>query len=455
MTSAAFVAFCLIRYRFNIYYHDRLPDRLSNFMTYPVISAEIVLFPLTMLALYWLTGFYNDTLYKSRIQVLGNTAFNALAATIIFAMTAMLNDTMPMRRLNYELMACLTGLLLMFVGSGRWIIATLGARRIFRREWTQPALIIGATRAAVDFADRLDNLRKPMGFDIQGFVDIGDGPASPSPRPLYSLENLEEVCSRLPIKSLIVVSDKDTVLDIPRLLGRLMALDIPVLVKPRVGSTLTGLPRFSNVSGEPLVDITRPRISPWLLNLKRVSDIAVGSIALVVTLPVMACVALAVKLDSPGPVFYRQKRAGYHRRPFTIYKFRSMKTDAETTGPALSSENDPRVTRVGHFLRKYRLDELPNFWNVVRGDMSLVGPRPERDHYVRMLLEREPYYALIHSVRPGITSWGMVKYGYARTIDEMTERLRYDLLYIENMSPGVDLKILFYTVHTVITGRGI
>jgi lipopolysaccharide/colanic/teichoic acid biosynthesis glycosyltransferase len=132
-----------------------------------------------------------------------------------------------------------------------------------------------------------------------------------------------------------------------------------------------------------------------------------------------------------------------------------MSTDAEESGPALSTLNDPRVTRLGRFLRKYRLDELPQFWNVVKGEMSLVGPRPEREYYIQQILPRAPYYSLIHQVRPGITSWGMVKHGYASDVDQMIERLQYDLLYIENISFSVDLKILFYTISTVLTGKGV
>ena len=196
-------------------------------------------------------------------------------------------------------------------------------------------------------------------------------------------------------------------------------------------------------------------MSQCMLNMKRVSDIVISFFTLLIISPLLLAVAIAVKCSSKGPIFYKQSRIGYHKRPFNIYKFRSMYIDAEISGPALSTLNDPRITSVGRFLRKYRLDELPNFWNVLRGDMSLVGPRPEREYYIKQIMAKAPYYTLIHQVRPGITSWGMVKYGYASDVDGMVERLRYDLLYIENVSLLVDLKILFYTVQTVFTGKGI
>ena len=154
-------------------------------------------------------------------------------------------------------------------------------------------------------------------------------------------------------------------------------------------------------------------------------------------------------------VFFSQERIGYRGRPFRIYKFRTMYVDAEERGPLLASENDRRITPFGRVMRKYRLDELPQFWNVLKGDMSLVGPRPERKYFIDRIVRKAPYYYLLHNVRPGITSLGMVKYGYAENVEQMVERLKYDILYYENMSLLLDLTILIYTVKTVFTGKGI
>lgn len=165
--------------------------------------------------------------------------------------------------------------------------------------------------------------------------------------------------------------------------------------------------------------------------------------------------AIAVKCNSKGPVIYSQERIGFRQIPFNIYKFRSMRVDAEADGPRLSEEDDPRITRVGRVLRKYRLDELPQFWNVLKGDMSLVGPRPERAYFIDRIVKKAPYYTLVHQVKPGITSWGMVKFGYAKTVDEMVERTRYDLIYLSNMSVAVDFKILIHTINTVVMGKGV
>ncbi len=218
---------------------------------------------------------------------------------------------------------------------------------------------------------------------------------------------------------------------------------------------MTSAIHLKDIYGEPFVDLTSPAISESAKNIKRLSDILVSSLILMVFSPVYLCLALMVKINSKGPVIYSQERIGLKQKPFKIYKFRTMVVDAEKDGPQLAEKDDPRITTVGSFLRKYRLDELPQFWNVLKGEMSLVGPRPERQYYIEKIMQEAPYYALVYQVRPGITSWGMVKYGYATNVRQMIERTRYDLLYMSNMSLFVDLKILIYTIKIVFSGRGI
>jgi exopolysaccharide biosynthesis polyprenyl glycosylphosphotransferase len=238
------------------------------------------------------------------------------------------------------------------------------------------------------------------------------------------------------------------------LLYRLFPLNIPIKISPDTLSLLTSPIRLQNIYEEPLIDISSADISEATKNIKRLLDIIMSLTALIILAVPMLIVALIIRLDSKGGIFYSQERIGYRQKPFYIRKFRTMRVDAESNGPQLSSENDSRITRVGRVLRKYRIDELPQFWNVLIGEMSMVGPRPERAFFIRQIVKKAPYYTLIHQVRPGITSWGMVKYGYAQNVDEMILRLRYDLIYLTNISIMVDLKIIIYTVKTVFTGRG-
>jgi lipopolysaccharide/colanic/teichoic acid biosynthesis glycosyltransferase len=211
---------------------------------------------------------------------------------------------------------------------------------------------------------------------------------------------------------------------------------------------------MSSIIGTPLIQISHDLMPAWEENLKRLIDVVTSFFALIILSPLYLALVIGVRLSSKGPVFYSHERIGRYGKPFMIYKFRSMFSDAEANGPALSSTNDSRITRFGLFMRKMRLDELPQFYNVLIGDMSLVGPRPERQHFIDLIIKKAPHFNHLQKVRPGITSWGQVKFGYASTVDEMIERLKYDILYIENMSLLVDLKILIYTVKTILNASG-
>jgi len=452
-TNVAWFVFTVIRYHLGA---GAYPESFWQWFGYTNVWASQILVPVMMIGLYALSGFYNRVFFKSRLQEILTTAASAMTGTLIIFFVALVND-LSERFITYETMLILFGCLFAIVYTVRAVTTGIASRNIHNRHWQFNTLVIGTSEQAIALERKLRTMNRSMGFNTVGFVNMSAAPVSPEiDLPVYDFDDIADVCRRLDIRNLILVPHRDGINHTVDVINRLFPLDLPIFIPLSLYHLITTRARTSNIAGEPLIDISTPEIPESTLNLKRVSDIVLSAIALVMLLPVMAAIAIAIRRDSSGPVIYSQERIGYHKKKFRIYKFRSMRHEAEAeTGPALSSETDDRVTHVGHFLRKYRLDELPQFWNVLRGDMSLVGPRPEREYFVKQIAAQAPYYSLIHQVRPGITSWGMVKYGYAGSVDQMIERLSYDLLYLDNVSMIVDLKILFYTVNTVLTGKGV
>lgn len=265
-------------------------------------------------------------------------------------------------------------------------------------------------------------------------------------------------------KMLVAGEQDEVIIDLPNgftdrdlymLIARLYPLSCEISMIPRVYDMLTGAARIGQLDRPSLIRITDYHMTDAELCIKRAFDIVASALGLILLSPLFALIALQVKLSSRGPVFYSQERIGLYGLPFHIYKFRTMVTDAEEAGlPQLTHDNDPRITKIGHWLRKYRLDELPQLWNILRGDMSIVGPRPERPFFIEQIMKEAPYYCLLYKVRPGLTSWGPIRVGYTDTTEKMIERLNCDIVYVENMSLLLDLKILFFTTGVIIKGKG-
>lgn len=456
--NAALAVFNIIRY-YTLPLNAFTPS-LTDYYHYPMVVIGQIFFPIMMVILYSLSGFYNEVYFKSRASNVVNTLGISLIGTVIVFFVALYNDSIDDRLRNYEMVAVLYLLFSVFTLIPRWIITNITISRVKNKAIFFNTLIVGVSEKAKDLANELNTRYPTMGFNVVGFVSehsdkIKELYLDNERFPVYNINELKNIQETVATDSFIIAAEERDTKETIKTINTLLPLGRSVYLTPDILHLITLRPHTQMVSGKVLIDVSKSRTPASTLNIKRVSDVAISAIALVLLSPLLAMIAFAVKRSSPGPVIYKQERIGYNKKPFNIYKYRTMYTDSEVNGPSLSSADDPRITPIGRFLRKYRLDELPQFWNVVKGDMSIVGPRPEREYFLKQIIDKAPYYCLLQQVRPGITSWGMVKYGYASNVEQMIERAQYDLLYIDNVSFVVDLKILLYTIETVITGRGV
>lgn len=444
---------------FNLARHWRIhADRSIDFATWstdPHVELSYLAFPCVMLAVFGLLGFYNDPSYKSRYEALFNSILGSLIGSLIIYFAIIVNDSLSGRILHYSLLAILCVAYSLSVAAVRFFVRAI-LLRVASQHNAYNVVVVGQSGKAERFARKLEKHNSRMGFHVVGLL-CEDCPDQPNKcdYPVISSENLETFIIEKDIKAFVVLASKSDQNHSVEMINRMYSYGCTILIPLEFYNVVTSRPKLSNIVGEPLVDITTPALSPMAANFKRIGDILFSALAMIVLSPLVLVIACLVKHDSPGPVFYRQERVGLHRRKFNLIKFRSMIVDSEPDGPLLCHYNDNRVTRLGRVLRKYRIDEIPQFWNVFRGDMSLVGPRPEREFFLNELAQREPAVFTLHNVRPGITSLGVVKFGYATDVDQMTKRLQFDLLYVENISFSLDLRVMFHTINTIITGKGI
>ena len=439
-----------------LFYYGRTVLYDYKFYTPPGFYLGLTLFVSGWLALNFTSGIYNRVYYKSRVLEVVKTIGITLIGCLVLFFFFILKNPHDNNVRYYAEFFLMFSIVLFFSVTWRIMYLNHLHRQIRNGNVFFNALVIGSVDKAEHFL-QANKSSYNAGFRFVGFLNINGGTPSGELATLpcyHGLENVKKIIKEKQIEEIVLAIEKNERKTITTLLQVLSNEQVDIKLTADTLDILTREVQTTNVLGVPLIDLHSGQLPFWQQNVKRIVDILFSLVGSIIISPLLLYTIIRIKICDGGKIFYSQQRIGYKGKPFKMYKFRSMIANAEPNGPLLSSDDDIRITKWGRVMRKWRLDELPQLWNIFKGEMSMVGPRPERSYYVQQLLEKHPEYNYIFKVKPGLTSWGMVKHGYASSIEEMSERLKYDLLYVENVSLILDFKIMLYTIVIIMSGKG-
>lgn len=453
-----FVDFLTINLSLAVFFYIRVETGWFEMFSEPSYWLASVGLYIYWLLLFIFVGMYRTWFALSRFDELSTLFKSTFVGIFILFVVILYDDSVHSTSDSNRLLIFLYwGILLLLVGSGRLFVRSFQRNLLIKGIGRRNALIIGFNPTAHKIHDSIVKFRS-LGLDVQGYLAVKDenvGKEYKGAKVLDNVKNIEKWIDDYKVRNIIIALEKHEDDVMMNVITKCENKNVSIKIVPDLYNIIYGQVRVTQIYGFPLIDVMPQLMPEWEKKAKRLLDIVASFSILIITSPIMILTAIAIKLDSKGPVFFKQERSGLNGKEFLVYKFRSMVSDAEAkTGPVWSTKDDPRITRVGKLIRKVRIDELPQMINVLKGEMSLVGPRPERPYFVDMLSKEIPYYKRRLKVRPGVTGWAQVKHKYDESIEDVKMKLNYDLFYIENMSLRLDIKIIFRTVFVVLFGKG-
>lgn len=419
-----------------------------------VLSLLIV--PAAWIFCYYVSGTYFDLYRKSRVVEIARTLISTIIGSLAIGFIAFANDVDSFKYF-FEITSLYFITHFIIVILARLLMLQRTKDALLKGKVKYNTIIVGSNGKAQHVYDTITHNKEVIGNHFLGVVNDIDpkGAVSTANLPvLGAIKDIEQLIATYDVQEIIIALESHEHEMLERILIQLSYIDVDVKVLPDLYDFIAGSIKVNSMFRPVLININPQVLPDWQRVVKRVFDVLISGVTIIVLSPLYIFAIIKTRLSSPGSIFYKQERIGWRGKPFHIIKFRSMYVNAEAQGPQLSSDHDKRITPWGKIMRKWRIDEIPQFFNVFKGEMSLVGPRPERAYFIEQITRTHPHYKYLHRVKPGITSWGMVEYGYAENVQQMIERMRYDLLYIQNCSLILDLKIAIYTVKVLFQGRG-